>query len=205
VALGAAAWILFLIPGSNLLFPSGTLMAERLAYMPSLGGCLLVGWLAWLAYSRMRGAGGIVIVIAAVLLLACSVRTVWRNPVWKDNSTLALHDAAVMPRSAKLHAGAGIVLHDGGKLVEAEAAYRRALEIYPDYAQIHYNLGRLLQKQARYTAAVEHLVRAATLSPHNPRPFKALERLYRQDRDGPAGSRAREFLDGSGSRRQQVE
>jgi tetratricopeptide (TPR) repeat protein len=190
-----------MIPASNLLFPSGTLMAERLGYLPSVGGCLLVGWLAQLAFSRWRRAGVLVIGISLALLVACSMRTVWRNPVWNNNSTLALHDARVMPRSAKLHAGAGIVLHDRGDAAEAEAAYRRALEIYPDYAQIHYNLGTLLQKQSRNTEAVEHLIRAATISPHNPRPFKALERLSRDDPDGPAGKRAREMLERSGGGR----
>ncbi len=201
VALGAAAWILFMLPASNLLFASGTLMAERLGYLPSLGGCLLVGWLAHFAFSRWRRAGGLVLGISLAMPIACSMRTVWRNPVWKDNSTLALHDARVMPRSAKLHAGAGIALHDRGDVVEAEAAYRRALEIYPDYAQIHYNLGTLLQGQSRNGEAVEHLIKAAMISPHNPRPFRALERLARDDPDGPAGRRAREMLEGSGGGR----
>jgi tetratricopeptide (TPR) repeat protein len=197
VALGAAVWILFMIPASNLLFPSGTVMAERLAYLPLLGGCLLVGWLARHAFLRWRRAAALVVALSLLLLAACSLRTVWRNPVWMDNATLALHDARVMPRSAKLHAGAGIVLHDRGEAAEAEAAYRRALEIYPDYAQIHYNLGMLLRLQSRNTEAVEHLIRAATISPHNPRPFKALERLAREDPDGPAGMRAREMLERS--------
>jgi tetratricopeptide (TPR) repeat protein len=201
VALGTAVWILFMIPGSNLLFPAGTLMAERLSYLPSLGGCLLIGWLAHVTASRVRSTDGLVIGVSLAILIALSLRTMWRNPVWKDNSTLALHDVRIMPRSAKLHAGAGIVLHDRGETADAEAAYRSALEIYPDYAQIHYNLGELLQRQSRSSEAVEHLIRAATLSPHNPRPFKALERLYRDDPDGPAGKRALEVLERSGGGR----
>ncbi|HKQ59722.1 MAG TPA: DUF1736 domain-containing protein, partial [Candidatus Polarisedimenticolaceae bacterium] len=41
LALGAATWILFALPSSNLVFPAGTLMAERLTYLPSLGAALL--------------------------------------------------------------------------------------------------------------------------------------------------------------------
>jgi tetratricopeptide (TPR) repeat protein len=201
VALGAAVWILFMIPASNLFFPSGTLMAERLCYLPSLGGCLLAGWLARFAAVRWRRFAPVVIAVSLVLLAASSLRTAWRNPVWKDNATLALHDTRVMPRSAKLHAGAGIALHDRGDVVEAEAAYRRALEIYPDYAQMHYNLGTLLQQQSRNGEAVEHLITAATISPHNPRPFLALRRLAREDPDGPAGKRALEMLERSGGGR----
>jgi hypothetical protein len=55
----------------------------------------------------------------------------------------------------------------------------------------------LLRLQSRNTEAVEHFMRAATISPHNPRPFEALERLAREDPDGPAGIRAREMLKSS--------
>lgn len=41
VALGMLVWIVFFLPASNLLFATGTLMAERLAYLPSLGACLI--------------------------------------------------------------------------------------------------------------------------------------------------------------------
>jgi tetratricopeptide (TPR) repeat protein len=174
VALGAAIWILFFLPGANLLFPAGTVMAERLSYLPILGGCLLLGALAARVGKRNSAA---LIIIAAVILGAMALRTTWRNPVWRDNATLALHDARVMPRSAKLQAGAGIALHARGDRAAAEPFYRGALAIYPDYAQIHYNLGELLLSEERPGEAIGHLVRAATLSPYNPRPHKSLAPL----------------------------
>jgi len=174
IALGAAIWILFFLPGANLLFPAGTVMAERLSYLPSLGGCLLLGALASRVGKQKSAA---LVAIAAVILVAMAVRTTWRNPVWRDNGTLALHDAQVMPRSAKLQAGAGIALHARGDRAAAEPFYREALSIYPDYAQIHYNLGELLVSEKRPDEAIGHLDRAATISPHNPRSHKSLAPL----------------------------
>lgn len=174
--LALAAWVLFFLPSSNLLFPTGTLMAERLAYLPSLGACLLVGHLgAWAAgRNRERRHTSLVVSVAAIVVLALSARTWARTPVWKDNATLALHDVEVYPRSAKLQAGAGIVHHEAGRLAEAEACYRKALEIYPDYAQIHYNLGMLLSDRGTRTEAVRHLIRAAVLSPGNRKPLEGI-------------------------------
>jgi tetratricopeptide (TPR) repeat protein len=82
-----------------------------------------------------------------------------------------------MPDSAKLHAGAAIVLHARGEYADAEAAYRRAAEIYPGYAQVHYNLGELLAHRGANDEAIRFLGRATELSPDNPRPYKRLAPL----------------------------
>ena len=47
------------------------------------------------------------------------------------------------------HNNLGNVLKAAGRLDEAETAYRRALEIRPDYADAHYNLGILLEAMGR--------------------------------------------------------
>ena len=183
VAVGVAAWFLFLLPGSNLLFTAGTAMAERLLYLPVMGGSLVVAHLAAGAVARSknrRRAATLVGAVALAILAAAGARTVARNPDWRDNLTLARHDALVAPRSAKLHAGVGIALHGAGNIDEAEPAYRRALEIYPDYAQVHYNLGELLLLRGRPVEAVEHLQRAAEISPANPRPWRTLGPLLEQ-------------------------
>lgn len=188
VAIGAACFLLFFLPASNLLFPAGVLMAERLAYLPSAGACLGAGHaLSLLAGEGRRPRTGsfrgrAAIALAAALLAAFGARTWARNPVWKDNATLALNDVEVMPRSAKLQAGAGIALHERGLLERAEARYREAIRIYPDYAQIRYNLAVLLLARGRTMEAAGELARAAVLAPSNERPRQLLlELLARGD------------------------
>ena len=39
----------------------------------------------------------------------------------------------------------GVILQDIGELKEAELSYRKAIEINPDFAVAHYNLGNLLK------------------------------------------------------------
>src|SRR5581483_10547483 len=74
---------LSLLPVSNLLFPIGTIMAERFLYLPAIAAaaCAVAG-LFWLAnrISRPRLA----IVVAGCLILLCASRTWRRNADWQD-------------------------------------------------------------------------------------------------------------------------
>ena len=90
------------LPASNLLFPIGTIMAERLLYLPAYGliACLVLA-VYWLGErTRMR------VLAPAVLLLALSglaARTWERNPDWQNNLTLAESTVRAAPHSFKAH------------------------------------------------------------------------------------------------------
>jgi tetratricopeptide (TPR) repeat protein len=122
-----------LLPASNLLFSIGTIFAERLAYLPSAGICLIAG--AALAgsaerlgrLSRARQAA-----LATVLLLL-AIRTVIRNTVWRSDLALFENSAEVAPGSAKNHYNLGYIRAEHGRFREGLEAYRRATEIYPKY------------------------------------------------------------------------
>jgi protein O-mannosyl-transferase len=183
MALAALVWIVFFLPSANLLFPTGTLMAERLAYLPSLGACLAIGHLGAAFAVRERPAGSArarrigIVALAAVLIFGFAARTWARVPAWKSNLTLALTDVVTTPRSAKLQAGAGMFLADEGRFAEAEDHLRLAVAIFPDYAQMHYNLAVLLVRRGARDEAVQHLRRAAELAPGNPLPRRLLDQL----------------------------
>lgn len=173
--LGLAVWGLGWLPSSNLVLPSGTIFGERLAYLPSLGACLILGHLAASTKGRRNAVAAVVAAVALVL----AMRGWARIPAWKDNLTLATTDAAAQPRSAKLHAGAGIFLEEAGRDAEAEAALARAVAIWPDYAQARYNLAILLARRGARDEAMEQLERVLALAPANPKPRELLERWKR--------------------------
>ena len=97
---------------SNLLFPVGTHMAERLMFMPSVGFCLLLALLGyrWAAASVPKGKEPAfrqfmpALAVLAAVCLAYAARTVVRNPAWADNYTLFTTDIQYSPNSAKLPA-----------------------------------------------------------------------------------------------------
>ena len=67
-----------------------------------------------------------------------------------------------MPRRTTTWA---VALKDQGKLDEAVACYRRALELKPDYAEAHNNLGIALKDQGKLDEAVACYRRALELKP----------------------------------------
>ena len=176
LTLAAVIWAVFFLPSANLLFPTGTIMAERLAYLPSLGVCLVVGHLGAALAARARV---VVVAIAVIAIAGYAARTLARVPDWKSNLTLALADVATMPRSAKLQAGAGMFLAEAGQAAQAEEHLRLAVAIYPEYAQMHYNLAVLLVRRGSRDEAADHLRRAIELAPSNPMPRKLLDQLTR--------------------------
>lgn len=82
---GLALLVLPFLPASNLFFPVGFVVAERVLYMPSMGWCLLVahGW-RLLAKRRAKLAAAALI----FLLLAFSAKTYMRNWDWKTEYSI---------------------------------------------------------------------------------------------------------------------
>ncbi len=90
LALAGGIYLAGFAATANILMPTGTIMGERLAYLPSAGFCLLMAlaWIWLMERQRMLAWG-----LLAVVLLALAARTVARNTDWKDN--LALYSSAV--------------------------------------------------------------------------------------------------------------
>jgi tetratricopeptide (TPR) repeat protein len=60
------------------------------------------------------------------------------------------------------------LLQDNGQLSEAEVLYQEVLEIDPNLAIAHYNLGLLYRNQNNFVGAIEHYETASRLDPNNP-------------------------------------
>lgn len=119
--------------GSNWLIPITAIMAERLLYLPSLGLCLLLvlGLHALMkrlfpSVPRQRLA---LAAALAVLVLGNGLRTVARNPDWRSNFTIRVHDVALHPRNAKLQTNTGFSYLEHGQGEEALAHFEAAIEI----------------------------------------------------------------------------
>lgn len=85
-----------LLPASNLLFPIGTIMAERLLYLP-LVGLVAAVVLAINTSPRAFSIG------VAVVATAFAVRTWMRNADWTDDKTMAMASVQTSPDSFKVH------------------------------------------------------------------------------------------------------
>jgi tetratricopeptide (TPR) repeat protein len=115
---------------ANVVIPTGTIMGERLAYLPSIGFCILVA-LVWLQLEKQRPE--FARVVLATLVVALSARTVIRNRDWRDNMALFSSAVRAVPGSAKMHCDLGEEYVNRGQLQAAAREVQTALGIYPDY------------------------------------------------------------------------
>ena len=123
-------WALTMLPATNLLVTTGTILAERLLYLPSVAfaAALAIG-----AYRLAKRAGlrpGVAAGILAAIGAAYGARTYQRNPDWRDNEALFSSAVEASPESFKTHMGlanAWLVedptfLRGEGAVTEAEKA-----------------------------------------------------------------------------------
>jgi tetratricopeptide (TPR) repeat protein len=115
----------------NLVFPIGTIFAERLAYLPLAGFCGLAGLaLAEIPRAAWRGA------TVGVLLLACGARTIARGADYRELATLSEATVSASPRAVKALANAGRTRLRQGHPELAIPLFERAVAIWPDYAKV---------------------------------------------------------------------
>ena len=103
-----------LLPTANLLFPIGSIMAQRFLYLPSVGFCLVLALAVaalgrTLARWRIDGSavlpGGVALGLPLALVAAFVVRTHARNADWKDEETFWRSAVASSPASFKPYKG----------------------------------------------------------------------------------------------------
>jgi spermidine synthase len=121
-------------------------------------------------------------------------RAASRHALAVQANQYALRLSAEHPASLSL---AGLLQLDEGRHAEAEASMRRALDLAPNSATIHFDLAILFMETRRERLADEALARVLTLEPrHAPalaaRCFRAVER------DEPDASRACTEAEGAG-------
>jgi tetratricopeptide (TPR) repeat protein len=153
-----------LLPTANLLFPIGTVKAERLLYLPSMGWILLValGFDRLLGTPRYRSIATLALVAVA---LTFSARTWLRNGDWRDNATLFESTAYSAPRSAKARYNFGIALQDRGALDAAVGEYEQALAIASWTEGAAFGLGVNSEKRGRTAQAIQWYRRALEIAP----------------------------------------
>ncbi len=155
------------LPIANLLIPIGTIMAERLLYLPSVGFCLLAGALA----GELRPAAGAVRAAAraaiAVALVLLAVRGLARLRDWRDDRTFFGSAIAVCPASVRAQFNYGVASEQDGDDAAAGAAYARALAIWGEFSDAHYNLAGVAARHQRWEEAVTHYAEATRLQPGN--------------------------------------
>ena len=181
----AAAWmVVTILPVSNLVVASGTVLGERTLYLPSVAVAIVVaGALAHVgthhpALLRQAWVG------VAVVVTAFMIRSALRNPSWFDSFTVMNTLALEHPESWRSHRSRAEGLVRAGELDAALEEYEEALALVPlDYSLLS-EVGEVYLRQRRWPRAEELLATAVTTDPDRPTAYRLLAQLYLVSGDG---------------------
>jgi protein O-mannosyl-transferase len=147
-----------------------TFVADHYQYAACLGPMALaaagISTASWLSEERrpfLKPAfcGGLLVVLGVLTWRQCGMyadpETLWRTTIARN------------PNSSMAHNNLGVIYFDRGRVDEAMAYCRKALEIQPDSANAHFNLGRIFLRQGRLDEAAAHFQRALEIQPNDAR------------------------------------
>jgi len=158
----------------NLFFSIGTVMAERLLYLPSAGWCMLLG-LALGHVADVAGPPGDTrlrfrqaLAVLGIVVAAFGVRTWARSIDWRNDETLFTAAIRAEPRSARSHFIVGSLHGKRGEIPQALDLLDRTVELYPDYVAARFERGVLLGIRGRLTESIDEFREVVRLRPDYP-------------------------------------
>ena len=168
-------WVVTLSPTLNYRHLSIPLVADRFSYLPSVGLCLALGYVAfgWLPehFPKIAHASVVVGAVAAVATL-WAAQTLRAIPHWSNNDALFNYSLRVSPDAAEVHASHGVVLQLRDNNLEGAAReFRTALRLNAQSLQpitkVTYNsyigLGQIALDQGREQEALDYFNKAVRL------------------------------------------
>lgn len=184
-AYGVIYFLLAISMFTNIVKPVVGIVAERFAYIPSLGLCILAAY-GLLKYFKipldkpnlkLSVLNSRFWTVMIVIIIVYGGRTFARNPAWKDVYTLYKTDVLNAKESAhthsllastavkKIQSNPKMPIAEQRKLLfEAEKHYLESLRIYPDYTASHNNLGMVYYTYLKNNdKALSHFKRALEL------------------------------------------
>jgi tetratricopeptide (TPR) repeat protein len=166
------------LPAANLLIPIGTIMGERLFYLPSVGLCWLagLGWEAGTARLHAARLRSLAWGALGLLLLALSSQAIRYSLVWRDDLALFSYAVEVAPDSAKVRMNLGSFLTID-RPEEAIVHLRRSIEIKPS-ARAWDGLGRAYINTKRWEEAIAAFKESSAIEPVYPFAYNNLGLAY---------------------------
>jgi len=168
---------IILAPGANILFPVGTIMAERLMYLPVLALCVPLAVGLWTLHLRLKRSWLTLILLVGILAFY-AVRTYVRNEDWKNEETLFRSALTASPKSAMAHKNLASVLHEKGRYEEAIDLAQTAVQIVPEFPDAYLVLGNCYFMTHRYQDAETAYRNAIALVPEHASAFLNLGATY---------------------------
>ena len=152
-----------------------SLVANHYQYLASLGIITLAAAGAAMLWGRWRPGARPAGYAACLALLALLAGLTWQQSrMYADVETLYTRTIEENPGCGMAHNNLSAIFQLQGRLDEALAHCRRALEIEPDEAGVYVNLGNILADQGRLDDAIAGYRKALRLKPRNVLAYNSL-------------------------------
>jgi len=135
-------------------------MADRFMHIPMMGLLFALVWLIADLAAEKRWQKEIAVAIFLLVLAPFAAVTIKQIGYWHDSYTLFAHTLEVTKNNGFAENDFGVALMERGEPQLAAQHFVAAVQLSPDLASPHYNVGVLLQKQNRLDDA-EHEYRVA--------------------------------------------
>lgn len=164
-----AGYLMMIAPMSGIVPASIQQLANRYAYVATLGFALLAGWVFVACWRRSDRPlfRPVTLVLTAAALFALAAITARSLGHWRNAEAVWTSTLRVSPRSPLAHSQMGFALEEQGDYPGALAHFYSALEFYPDYPEGLCNLGGLFILLEDTTNAEWALSRAVRLTPES--------------------------------------
>ncbi len=179
-------WFWFLgtlVPTIGLVQVGNQALADRYAYVPSIGVFVAVAWAGsdWLAQLRRRhlGASRAISVAVGAAIAALAVAAWHQVGYWRDSVTLFEHSLAIIPKNPKIRYNLANEYRSRGDMDAAIRNYRIALETDPDSVGTLVNLGNSLRSKGDLDAAIDVYQSALEREPRNANAHNSLGTVLR--------------------------
>jgi tetratricopeptide (TPR) repeat protein len=155
------AWFFLILAPTSSVVPLLSPMYEHRMYLSlaAVVSLLVVG-----LYSLLGGRSRAVFALMAIALGFLTWR---RNLDYRSEVIFWQDTTAESPHSAFAHYSLGVALGRAGRVREAIAEYREAVQLQPDYADAHNNLGVALAQVGAAQEAFEHYEQVLRMKPGN--------------------------------------
>ncbi|MDO8142904.1 MAG: tetratricopeptide repeat protein [Candidatus Brocadiales bacterium] len=153
--------------------PIGNIMAERYLYLPIIGFCGATGCLVTNSAFRKKG-----IIIIGIIILSMQFGVIWRNGVWRDDTTLWLYTYQRESNSARACSNLGNTYFKNKQYEAAIQMYRKSLLLPYSYPFIHFNLGAAYEKVGLVDKAIEEYKASISRNNDNTLAYNNLGTVY---------------------------
>ncbi|MDF1694180.1 MAG: hypothetical protein P1U56_00010 [Saprospiraceae bacterium] len=181
LGLGIAIWFGVMLAFVNLFIPMVGIVADRFAYVFSLGFCIVLAALLMKIFKidiNKNDSVPIAFILTLVLILiSYSARVIIRNSDWENRTTLFQHDVNVVPNSAKAHSLLAGHLYDSYQKNNIEYLkenikddiifhFKKAIEIDSTFITSYNNLGSAyLSLYNDASKGLQYFLKATELDP----------------------------------------